>query len=199
MESEYGAPATLEQIEQAIEGLSDADWMKIQKLASRQLWGTRLDDPGELVNETIARLIQGKRNWPANFPFVPWMASAMKSVADGLRNLKSMKSEALAGDLAGFDEESESDPLDIFGENGESPLDALLTEEARQAAAVSLSKIEAHFKGDQDVGWILMGIADGLKAEEIQEMGEMNKTQYETARRRLRRGIERLFPARRKP
>lgn len=198
MDSKYGAPATLEQIEHTIVGLSDTDWIRLRKIATGHLWGTRLGDPDALINETIERLITGNRTWRVGMAFVPWMDSAMRSVANNLRTLKQETTMVLAGDLAnGGDDPDES--IDIVGEDGETPLDTLLTQEARSMAENELSKIEESFKGDQEVSWILLGLEENLSASEIQAMGEMTKTQYETARKRLRRERDRLFPSRRKP
>lgn len=199
LDSKYGAPAALEQIEQAIGGLSDIEWIRLRKMASNHLWGTRLEDPDALINETIERLIDGKRTWNVGMAFVPWMDSTMKSVANNLRTLKRQPKVALAGDLVGGGDDPPEEPLDIVGEDGQTPLDALLTLEARSMAEKYLAKLEERFKGDQEVGWILMGLEEGLGASDIQAMGEMTKTQYETARKRLRRERERLFPGGRKP
>lgn len=197
MNSKYGAPATLENIERAIVDLSDADWVKLRKMATGHLWGTRLEDPDALINDTIERLIAGKRTWHIDMAFVPWMDSAMRSVADDLRTRKQEKSLVLAGDLLnGCDAPDE--PLDLLGEDGETPLDTLLTEEARAAAEHDLSKIEESFKDDSEVGWILLGLDEKMSAREIQAISGMTKTQYETARKRLRRECNRLFPSGRK-
>jgi RNA-binding protein YhbY len=130
--------------------------------------------------------------------FVPWMNSAMRSVANNLRTLKRQPEVALAADLVGGGGDPPDEALDILGEDGETPLDALLTQEARALAEKDLAKIEERFKDDQEVGWILMGLAEGMGASDIQAMGEMTQTQYETARKRLRRERERLFPGGRK-
>lgn len=195
MDSKYGAAATLDQIEDAIEGLTDADWARLRKMAHANLWGTRLDDPEELVNETFERLISGSRTWHTGMAFVPWMRSAMKSVADGFRSLKAAKLEATATDLA---DDCDPDAVpEVFGSEETTPLDLILTEEARAKAEADLAKIEAHFKGNQNVELILMGIEDALKPEEVREIGGLTLTQYETARKQLRRGLDRFFPTRR--
>lgn len=199
MNGDYGEPATPDQIEQALEELSDADWMRLRKLATRHLWGTRLASPDDLIGETVDRLLRGKRHWPIGLPFIPWMDGAMKSVADGFRNLDRAKLEVLAAELTGDDEEfAGREPMDMLAVDCETPLDTMLTVEAQKEADAARAKLEDHFRGDEEVGWILMGIDEGLRGEEIQEIGEMGKTQYETARKRLRRGIERLFSERRK-
>lgn len=197
MNSKYGAPATLENIERAIVDLSDADWIKLRKMATGHLWGTRLEDPDALINDTIERLIAGKRTWHLDMAFVPWMDSAMRSVANHLRTLKQEKALVLAGDLANGCE-APDEPLDHLGEDGETPLDILLTEEARAMAERDLSKIEESFRDDMEVGWILLGLDEKLSASEIQAISGMTKTQYETARKRLRRECNRLFPSGRK-
>lgn len=194
MDSKYGAPATLEQIERAIEGLSDVEWIRLRKTASGYLWGTRLGDPDDLINETVGLLIDGKRAWNVGMAFVPWMDSAMRSVANNLRTLKRQPEVVLAADLVGGGEDPPEDTLDILCEDGETPLDALLTQEARALAEKDLARIEERFKDDQEVGWILMGLDEGMGASDIQAMGDMTQTQYETARKRLRRERERLFP-----
>lgn len=197
MDSKYGDPATLDQIGQAIEDLSDADWIRLRKMASSHLWGTRLGDPDALINATLERLISGDRTWRVGMAFVPWMDSAMRSVANNLRTLKKEPAVVLAGDLADGGDDPDK-PIDTFGEDGETPLESLLTQEARTMAEKDLSKIEERFRNDQEVGWILLGLAENMSAGDIQAMGEMTKTQYETARKRLRREIERLFPSGRK-
>ena len=115
-------------------------------------------------------------------------------MADGIRNLKHVKIEALAGDMIS-DTDSE-EVLDVFASEDRTPLDSLLTEEARKDAEATVAKIQTFFKGDEDVEWILMGIEDGLKAEDIRETSGMTLTQYESAKKRLRRGLVRQFPAR---
>lgn len=195
MDSKYGAAATLDRIEEEIERLTEVDWARLRKMAQANLWGTRMDDPEELINETFERLIAGSRTWRTDMAFVPWMRSAMKSVADGIRNRNAVKLEATTTDLAD-DCDPDSAP-DIFGSEETTPLDLVLTEEARAMAEADLAKIEARFKGDQNVELILMGIEDGLKPEEVREIGGLTLTQYESARKQLRRGLDRLFPARR--
>lgn len=195
LESRYGAAATVDQIEEQIERLTDADWMRLRKMAKANLWGTRLDDPDELINETFERLFAGGRTWNVGMAFIPWMRSAMKSVADGIRNRNSVKLEAPAAELVG-NTDPDTAP-EVFGSEDKTPLALALTEEARASAEAELAKIEAHFKGNLNVELILMGIEDGMKPIEVREIGGMTTTQYETARKQLRRGLDKLFPARR--
>jgi hypothetical protein len=172
--------------------------MKLRGVASSRLWKTGIDDPDELLNETIRRLADGDREWPIQIPLVPFLMNAMRSVADGIRGLKRQTSEALASSLTDPGDSHADDPMDRFASGAALPEDLLISEDSRKEAAHSLAKIDAKFSGDEDVSWILMGIEDEIKPEEVRKMSGMSLTQYETARKRLRRGIASLFPERRK-
>lgn len=196
MADKNGPNATIEQIEQALHALTEADWMKLRGFASGHLWKTGIDEPDELVNETIRRLADGDRNWPTNIPFVPFMMNAMRSVADGIRGLKSQTAVGLASSLADPDDLFGDDPMDRFASDRPTPEEALIIDEARKEATASLNRIRDHFGEDEEVEWILMGIEDGVKPEDVRQMSGMSLTQYETGRKRLRRGLARLFPKR---
>ncbi|MBI5450139.1 MAG: sigma-70 family RNA polymerase sigma factor [Gammaproteobacteria bacterium] len=194
-----GAKATFDQLSEAIESVSDADWLRLQKVAQSHLWGTGLSDPQDLINEALARFLKGKRSWPTDIPFVLCVSYAMKSIADGVRNLSERKEEILAGDMASEEDDCDTDPMERFGDSRFAPDDLIENEDARKIAEKDLATINQYFKDDSEVTWILMGIEDGLPASDIQTLSGMTQTQYETSRKRLRRGLEKLFPGRRKP
>lgn len=198
MADKNGPNATIEQIEQALQALTEADWMKLRGFASALLWKTGVDDRDELLNETIQRLADGDRNWPTNIPFVPFMLNAMRSVADGLRGLKSQTSVSLASSLTDPEDSFGDDPMDRFASDFPTPEEALIIDEARKEASAALQRIRNHFAGDSDVETILMGIEEEDKPEVVRQAFGMSLTQYETGRKRLRRGLARLFPKRSK-
>jgi hypothetical protein len=51
-----------------------------------------------------------------------------------------------------------------------------------------------HFENDEQVTAILLGKADGITPAEIRRQGEMNKSQYDTAIKRLYRYKNQHFP-----
>ena len=126
-------------------------------------------------------------------PFVTFVINAMKSVANGDRNLIYKDEEILATDLP----DSDRDPLDRFGNKALSPEIIIATEIDRALAEEDLKIIEEHFKGDEAVEWVLIGIEDEMSASEIIEMSGLTKTQYESARKKFLRGLDKLFPGRR--
>ena len=68
----------------------------------------------------------------------------------------------------------------------------------RQATAKSdADVIDKFFKTDDNVSVIIMGYKDGMTAEDIRAVSGMSATEYDTAKRRFRRGLDKIFPGRR--
>lgn len=201
-----GTPATHDEVALAIERLSNVDLLRLEKAASILLGGTEYSNPRELLNETLARSLQGGlgddgRHWPQGVPFTVFVKNAMKSIADTSRHSLHQTEEVLAGDLVEPDS-VESDPIDVLASGSPSVEAQAIELEARRAKegqdATDLAALDEHFRHDEQVDWIIMGIQDGVAAREIQELSGMTPTQYETAHKRFRRGLEKLFPGRRK-
>jgi hypothetical protein len=198
----YGPPATAEEICSTIQGLTDLEWSRIGKFAGEHLWGTDFQSPDALINETVSRLLAGSRRWPSGVAFLPCFCNAMKSIANGERELIRHDHETSASGISTPDSESgttSNDPITSASLELDSAEACALREERRQAAAADLERIEDCFKNDDEVKWVLMGIEDGLSAADVQSISGMSKTTYETARTRLRRGRARLFRARSMP
>lgn len=148
-----------------------------------------------------AAIGQNGRHWPKSVPFIAYLIQTMKGLADDSRTSSS---------------QSKTDHLETMGAEGAGADDALgrlqhhqpdfLTQavEAEEEqdrhnhAQFDAGKIDEYFAGDSEVTWIIMGHKDGQSAADIQKLAEMTQTQYETARRRFRRGLEKLFPGRSK-
>lgn len=192
MSAKNGPPATEGQVIEALEGLDDQALARLRKEAKHMIVGTRFDHPHDLINETVERLLARDRLWPIHVPFERFFSNAMRSVAYGIRHLKRQKSEVLAADHVDVAAEDE-DPIDLVAEESVPSVEAsLISEEDRQAAARDIAAIEENFKNDSEVSMILMGIEDEISPAELREMAGMSQTEYETARKRLRRGLERL-------
>ena len=198
MENKNNSVSEFDRIVDAIEKLKPPDWNRLRKAASSFLYGTVFSDVDELVNETLCRGLSGSRNWPSHVPFLVFFTNAMESVADGDRNLIYKTRQVLATDLLpNNNDEMEFDPIENFGNDNLSPDIIITTEENRLVAEEEYKNIENHFKGNEAVEWVLLGIEDEMSASEIIEMSGMSKTEYESARKSLLRGLDKLFPGRR--
>lgn len=197
-------PTTIEDVRQAYESLTNDELYRLHKLGRVLLAGTEYSDPQELLNETLIRTIRAAngekgRRWPKSVPFVAFLGQTMKGLADDSLNssyikqtqeMEALATEALTADEAiGAHGHAHPDVVALAIESGE-------IADNRDRAIRDAARIDANFAGDEEVGWLVMGHKDGLKAAEIRDLSGMDQTQYETARRRFRRGLEKLFPGR---
>jgi len=198
--------ASAADLRQAIEALTKEDAARLKKAASYCLFGTEYQNPTELLNEAVARAMNaahgGKgRTWKKSVPFMAFMVMTIKGIAndsyESLPQTMTVHMEAMAAEGA-----TAEDALGALGHANpgvvEQAIEIEETEERHERAKADADAIDALFANDDGVNWIIMGHKDGHTASEIRELSGMSITQYETARRRFRRGLEKLFPGRRK-
>lgn len=193
--------ATPEDVCQAIEALSDMELVRLRKIALFHMPGSEYAAPDEIINEAICRTLNaangGKgRRWPKDVPFFAYLTQVIRGLGSDSRESehqsKTVRLEAMAPEGATTE--------DVLGKLEHHHPDALTNaidievERERQACIkADMDKIEAYFADDAQVTWIILGRKEESSLAEIMEMGEMTKTQYESAMRRYRRGIERIF------
>lgn len=197
--------ATGNDVRAAIERLSVADLARLNVLARRALIGTEYRDAQELVNEAVTRVMAAAggargRRWPLDVQFIPFMVMTMTGIASDSRESPKQKRTKSLETLA----EHHGDAGRVLGAHGlahSDPLDETLAEEDRsreeQAAAEDAALIDEHFKADEQVLYLILGGKEGNSASEIKEFSGMTQHQYEAAKRRFHRGLDKLFPGRR--
>lgn len=192
--------ATPEEVLQACEALSDEDLYRLQKSASFCLLGSEYHDPDDIINEAICRTLHGERHWPKNVPFIAYLIQTMKGLGsdsrDSLHQSRTRQLDAITPEGGSIDE--------LLGKLGQCHPDALtniieveVDSERKGRAKSDADRIEAHFSQDPNVTWIILGLKEDLPATEIRSLGEMTLTQYDTAKRRFRRGVEKIFSEKR--
>lgn len=198
--------ATPDDIRSAIESLSSTELLRLKNAAALCLFGTEYQNPQELINEAITRTLSaahgGKgRRWKMSVPFMAFMIMSVRGIAnDSLESLpqtKTVRLEAMATEAL-----TAEDALGAMGHRNPSVEELAIEieeDDERQAGAKrDADAIDARFAADTEISWIIMGYKDGLAASDIRELAGMSATEYDTAKRRFRRGLEKLFPNRRK-
>lgn len=203
--------ATPEEVAAAVAKLRPEELLRLKKRAELQIWGTEYTDPMELLNEAVKRAMvatdpnkredERGRPWPMDRVELPaFLSMSIDGIADGARELHHQTAtdrlEALATE--------ERDAGAVMHAAGHSHSDVLeqameLEEiQARQAAAkADAEEIERHFAADEAVLAVIEGEKEGMSAREVQEMFGLDSKTYDTARRRLRRQVDKLMPGRR--
>jgi RNA polymerase sigma-70 factor (ECF subfamily) len=166
-------------IARAIQSLSEGDLLRLKALArlrARSLPGVEWAD---VLNETIMRALSGTRRWPPGVPIISFLAWSMRSVCDEYwrktrrerRVIVSSEDTRTTWPPDQADEAPDADP-------------------ERTAAAVQmLAVLDALFAQDETALKIIAGLEDGLSAAEIRLRYGLSETEYDSARKRMRRTL----------
>jgi len=158
--------ATLSQAEaaKALKALSDGDKTALIKIARAYAARTCYGHE-DLLQEAICRVLSGARAWPRDVPALAFLAGVMRSIAWEWRS----PPQGEAPDAA--------DPRS--GEGG-------------AIAAIDIGKIVALFDDDPVAQKIVIGMMEGARGQELQDLCGLSKTEYESKRTKIRRRIEKL-------
>lgn len=202
--------ATEEEIRAAIEALTDDELVRLDKAGRACIPGSDFQDADEVMNEAVKRAIEGcgkrtGRHWPIErVDFVAFLIMTMRGLASDSRDSELM---AKTDHFSTGDDGSGSWTLDRLGhhtagveqqlidDEDEAEEDALAAKR-RASASADADRIDKHFAGDQEVAWLVMCLREEKAPSKARIAAGLTQTQYETIRRRMRRGLEKLFPGR---
>ncbi|KMO27118.1 hypothetical protein VP06_31705 [Methylobacterium aquaticum] len=142
-------------------------------MRARRLPGT---DWPDILHEAIVRALDGTRRWPRGVPVLVFLAGCMRSIEHDLRRRQTYER------LSRAQLSREHDPADREGSDPERAI----------AAAQALGAIVSLFSGDETVLRIIEGLGHGRSAAEIRARHGLSQTDYDSARKRLRRTLLRL-------
>ena len=178
------------ELRSAFESYEAEDSLRLDKAGRYLGWKCRTDG-GELLGEAVMRALNGDRRCPRHLPTVPFLIGVMKSLASEI--IEKRSADPLAKRIG-------EDPHSLTGILASSPTDELNPEEAlmvRQEAEYMetlVTKIEALFANDEQAQHVLKGEMNGLSAAEVRESRAMDRSTYNTARKRIRRRIDKKYP-----
>lgn len=203
--------ASVEELTRALTMLTAAERLRLFARARLLVWGTEYTDPQELLNEAVKRALiatsaskqEGERGrpWPIDrVPFPAFLSGCMDSIADTARELLSQtqtdRLETLAGETGNVDTaiyRAGHWHTDVV----EQAIEVEDTMDRHERARIDARTIEAHFKDDQEVLAVIEGEKADMPVAEVLTLFDLDQKTYDTARRRLRRQVDKLMPGRR--
>jgi DNA-directed RNA polymerase specialized sigma24 family protein len=159
------ADTSLRHAEAAIRSLTAADQVALMTIARLYARKTPYDYE-DLLQEAFARVLSGRRAWPHDLAAVPFLWGVMRSIA---REWKKKVPDTLP------------EGADPGGE------------ERLANASLDVAKILALFDDDPVAQVIVRGMMEGAHGLELQDLSGLDKTDYESKRTKIRRGIEKLW------
>ena len=168
----------------AFQNLSVLERRNLARMAKTLAGEGKYAAADEFISEAYVRIAEGDRPWPKSQAFLPFVAGVMKSLltdrmflTDERRVMRLKHKFSVVGT-----EDLDSVPA---GPDGEIAAEKALLEDA-------MSKLEAHFAGDEEMELLLMGIQDGLRGQALQEAVGVDAKRLEALRTRLNRQIDKL-------
>ena len=202
--------ASLEELAEAVRRLSGDELRRLKRRGDQLAFGTRYASGLELLGEAVARALVGAsgsprerlkgRVWRQGVDFPAFLMMTMKGLASDSRGSLPVRVERQMEALTGDDGE-ETVALHRPGVCHSSVEEELVEREESEARLRQVDAdarlIEHHFKDDDEVRAILEGEKADWPAERVREEHGMTRRAYDTARTRMRRGIDKLMPGRR--
>ena len=166
----------------ALKLVTEMDLLKLKAIA--RLHGRGLPpDVGwdDLLQEAITRVLTGSRKVPEDVPAVAFIAGIMRSLKaeHWRRTVRGFGRERLLLDHTG--NESEREVIELR--------DPAPTPERALAAEQELAAIAKLFADDPVALRILACLGEGMSAEQIRVATGLSKTDYDSARKRMRRAL----------
>lgn len=203
--------ASLEELSRALTTLTSAEQLRLFARARILVWGTEYTDPQELFNEAVKRALvaasgakqEGERGrpWPVDrVPLPAFLSGCMDSIANSSRESLSQTQTDRLEALVGEDREVDTVIYRAGGWSADVVEQAIEVEDAvdrQQRSQTDVQVIETHFKDDQEVLAIIEGEKAEMTVAEVLALFDLDQKTYDTARRRLRRQVDKLMPGRR--
>ena len=133
----------------------------------------------DLLQEAITRVLTGARQKPKGVAMVAFLAGIMRSIrADHVRRARNGGDDDIERLRIGAGRNRSTEP-DIP--------DSTMDLERALIAEQELAGIRRLFADDATALKVLAGLAEGLSAEQIRSVNGLSRTEYDSARKRMRR------------
>jgi DNA-directed RNA polymerase specialized sigma24 family protein len=182
---------TRAEFEAAFCALSPADLNRLPKIAATYCRRARLE-PKDLLQEALARTLDGSRNCPRDVDVVRFLDGAMHSIASDKIKALGRRPELHAAPLLTDDGSLAIDPPDPRPNPEEQLADA-------QEFAAKKQAVLNIFADDPIAQIVVEGIMEGTDGEELRGLTELDNTAFASKRRLIRRRFDKAFPKGWKP
>jgi len=160
--------------------VTEMDLLRLKSIARLHARGLPPDVSwDDLLQEAFTRVLTNQRVKPDDVGMVAFLAGIMRSLrSDHIRRAR----RGVRRDDSRWLDRDEDEPLPDH-----EVLDPTADLERALIAADELDKIRQLFADDRQAQQIIDGLAEGLTAEQIRAQHQISRTDYDSARKRMRR------------
>jgi len=170
-----------------LRNLSDADYLKLMKLAKYQSNKVLDMDSDDLLNEGIRRVLDGTRQWPRGLDITRFMYQTFGSIVSA-----HAKHRETAVDLGYFTEQDVISDCEVGSSLSDNTQNSQSNVSSLVYAEKMMSRVIEALSSDPNAQVVALSIAEGLSAKEAQARFSISTKQYDAARKRLRRVTDSL-------
>jgi DNA-directed RNA polymerase specialized sigma24 family protein len=165
----------------ALELMSEVDLLRLKTIARLYARGLPPDVAwDDLLQEAITRVLVGARKRPAEVGIVAFLAGVMRS----------LKADHWRRSLRGTDNPHEAQHDAVSDQHSATALpDPAPSPERSLIARQELAAITRLFASDQAALQIIAGLSQGLSPNQIRTAARLSRTDYDSARKRMRRTL----------
>lgn len=192
MGPQEGQHHSIEEAEEALRSLPDRYWARLRRWAVWKLADNCMADADDVVADIWERFIRGSRRWPIGVPIATCFWNAVKSAINGEWDRHKRHAAKQYAPVTADGEAA--DAFEDIAGSVDDPLEELAGAPERLRQQTIVDHISNHFAPDEAVTAILIGLEQNMPAREIQEAFNLTETQYDSARKKLRRFINKQYP-----
>jgi len=185
------ADRSSDEIAVAIHAFTDAQWIRLRKVAAKYAWLCPFE-ADDLLQEAFCRALAGDRRCPSHVDPVRFLAEVTRSIADSGANKVENQIDVVPVMQPGAVAESAVDPTD----SRMSPEQTMAADEDAEALRQAMLGL---FPDDPQARDLLDGIMEGYEGEELRTLTDLDETSFASKRRLIRRTIDRHYPKGWKP
>lgn len=185
--------ATVAEARQALEQLSDADLMRLERIARYRVLAHPLLNPRELLNEAVVRVLRGTRRWPKSVALVRFLSNVLRSLAAEAWRQEGDSPERPESRLLTGETQHETSYIAKSRAELPNPEEATLERERQHELSLFVAQMLKIFEEDRLARGVLEALLRGKTAEEIRNQHGLTAAEYGTVRRRIRRRVDRRY------
>ncbi|MCX4163583.1 MULTISPECIES: hypothetical protein [Paraburkholderia] len=183
---------SLVEVRQELEKMSPADWLRVEWMARQAFSGLGAASHEDLLQEACAKLLGGERVWRRGYAAVPVIAFVLDSMASNAR--KRDANGPIDGDTI-VESNDVMEATDLLVRNVE-PVQTL-TPDIAASDAEQAARVEDLLADDAEAALVAWEWAAGRCGTEAAAALQMDKKQYDAARKRLVRKLKLMEDERR--
>ena len=177
---------SLDEVRAKLSCLSKADLLRLGRIAELQAKKLRVCESEDLLAEGLKRVVSGDRRWPRGLGTSTFMKNVFASIVSS-----KAKHAAFA---ARYEVDAEVDQSgDVISDQEHVALEGRIDPTMEIYAQRMLGRMATTISDDPDALALAMALGEGLTASETQTQFHMSQKQYDSARKRLRRVVNRMM------